>query len=111
MALKNKSFFSRFWNEDIEKPAGDQLDLIKKINFYEITVDRLALDEYDDFDENEINLDFLEGFMKFLTIKKENEGNLEDLKKFLIEKWKFFKEKKKVHKLNGFFFNLKNLLN
>jgi len=80
------------------KPQEQRENLMRELNFYEITVDRTALDEYEEFNENEGQLEFLEGMMKFLGLKTENESNMEELKKFLKEKWKLFKDKKKSHR-------------
>ena len=105
LALKKKSFFEDFNKDKISKPQSlenEQIEsLVKDINFYEITTDRLAIDDYDEFNEDEVQFDFLEGLMKYLNIKHENENNLEELKKFMKDKWKLLKEKKKVYKSEG----------
>lgn len=95
MALKKKTFFSNY-NEQEEKMYDKERyeNLIKELNFYEINVGRMDVDEYEDFDENETNLNYLAGLMGFLKLDPKNEDNFEELKKTLIERWKIFKEKK-----------------
>lgn len=105
LVLKKKTFFSSFNENTQEKPPSlekEQVDnLMKEINFYELQIDRYAIDDYGQFDENEDQIECLQGLMNFLQIKPENEENLDDLKKFLKDKWKLFKEKKKFYKYDG----------
>ena len=103
IALKRRKFFSGFESGQILKVENNEnLEILaKKLNYYEITVDRAKLDEYEYFSENEKDLDYLEGLMKFLGVKQENENNLEELKKFLNNRWKIFKEKKKSQRREG----------